>query len=181
MFNNIAQYLNAIPDSQMRKFLQIVINVIADRYSSCMLSTAGLVIKAGGSTLVKTGATAFYALTNNGVATVLVTKAGATDMAALAGTVVNATFNVFAYYIDNAGTLTSAMGTAGATLAAVVFPPTPQGKAMVGFTVINPTGTGNFVGGTTAIDDGTVVPNAVHVSPLGAFDPTVLLGNVVVS
>ena len=178
MNDTIARYLNAVPDSQSRKYLQIILNAIADRYSACMLSTAGLVIKAGGSALVKTGATAFVALTNNGIANILVTKAAATDMAALVGTVVNATFNVFVYYIDNAGTLTSAMGTAGATLSAVTFPPTPQGKAIVGFTIINPTGTGNFVGGTTAIDDATVVPNAVHVSPLGAFDPTVILGAV---
>ena len=41
--------------------------------------------------------------------------------------------------------------------------------------IINPTGTGNFVGNTTALDDVTVVPNAVYVNTIGAFDPTVLI------
>lgn len=143
----------------------------ADRFKSRMLSTAALVIKAGASPLVKTGAAAFHATANG----VLVTKAAATDMAALVGTVTNAKFNVYVFFVDSAGTLTSAMGTEGATLAAVTWPAFPAGKTCVGFTVINPTGTGNFVGGTSAIDDATIVPNAVHVSVLGAFDPNTTL------
>jgi hypothetical protein len=47
---------------------------------------------------------------------------------------------------------------------------------MVGFLIIHPSGTGNFVGGTTALDDATVVPNAVYVSPTGAFDPYAVTG-----
>lgn len=90
-------------------------------------------------------------------------------MAALAGTVTNAKFNVFAFYVDAAGTLTSAMGTEGATLTAVVFPTVATTKAVIGFVIINPTGTGNFVGGTTALDDATVVPNAVYVNTPGVF------------
>lgn len=143
----------------------------ADRLKSRMLSTAALVIKAGASALVKTGAAAFHAVANG----VLITKAAATDMAALAGSVTNAKFNVYVFFVDSAGTLTSAMGTEGATLAAVVWPAFPAGKTCIGFTVINPTGTGPFVGGTTPIDDATVVPNAVHVSLLGAFDPNTAL------
>ena len=43
--------------------------------------------------------------------------------------------------------------------------------------VISPTGTGNFVGGTTPLDDATVVPNAAYVNLVAAsFDPTVILG-----
>jgi hypothetical protein len=44
---------------------------------------------------------------------------------------------------------------------------------MIGFVIINPTGTGPFVGGTTALDDATVVPNAVFVNVTGAFDPSI--------
>ena len=141
-----------------------------DRSSAC-LTNAGLVIKAGASAVVKAGS-AFYAIANN----VLVTKTANTDMAALSGTVTNAKFNVYAFYINSAGTLTSAMGTAGATLAAVIYPPVPGGKATIGFVVINPTGTGNFVGGTTPLDDATVVPNAAYVNLVAGFDPTVILG-----
>jgi hypothetical protein len=66
------------------------------------------------------------------------------------------------------------MGTAGATIGAVVFPTIPANRAVVGFVIINPTGTGNFVGNTTALSDGTVVPNAVYVNTVGTFNPNVL-------
>lgn len=171
MLDTIARYLQGVNDVRTRRTLQTIINPIADRISTACLSSAGLVIKAGSSALVKAG-TAFYASAQG----ILVTKVINTDMAALSGTVTNAAFNVYAFYIDSGGTLTSAMGTEGATLAAVIFPPIPVGKALIGFVVINPTGTGNFVGGTTALDDGTVVPNAAYVNTVGSFDPTVILG-----
>jgi hypothetical protein len=69
------------------------------------------------------------------------------------------------------------MGTEGATLAAVKFPQFPNDKALIGFVIIHPTGTGNFVGGTTALDDATVVPNAVYQNSTAGFDPYVLVGN----
>lgn len=172
MDNKVSTYLARVRDALTQAALRPVINALADRYSCVMLSSAGLAIKAGASAVVKSGASAFYALANG----VLVTKGAATDMAALSGTVTNAKFNVFAFFIDSAGTLTSAMGTEGAALANVVFPPTPQGKTCVGFIVVNPTGTGNFVGGSTALDDATVAPNVVYQNPIGAWDPNVQLG-----
>ena len=171
MESTVAQLINGIPDPSARNSLRKLINAIADRKSCIMITTAALVIKAGASALVKTGA-AFYAVVEGK----LVTKAAATDMAALAGTVLNATFNVFVYYMDSAGTLSTQMGTAGATLGQVTFPPTPERRVIIGFTIINPTGAGSFVGGTTAIDDAGVVPNAVHLSITMSFDPTILLG-----
>lgn len=171
MFDTIARYLAGVNDVRSRRNLQAILNPIGDRISTACLSSAGLVIKAGASALVK-GGSAFYASAQG----ILVTKAANTDMAALSGTVANAAFNVYAFFVDSGGTLTSAMGTAGATLAAVIFPPIPVGKALIGFVVINPTGTGDFVGGTTALDDATVVPNAAYVNTVGSFDPTVILG-----
>jgi len=170
MIGTIRQWLQGIPDGKSSYALQQVLNPISDRMSTQSLSTAGLAIKTAGSALVKTGAAAYHASCKGK----LVSVAAATDQAALAGTVTNAKFNVYAFFIDSAGTGTSAMGIEGATLAAVVFPPIPEGKALLGFVTINPTGTGNFVGGTTALDDATVVPNAVYVNVLGAFDPTVI-------
>lgn len=82
----------------------------------------------------------------------------------LSGTVVNATFNVFVLTMTADGTVTATMGTAGATIGAVVFPATPASSVVLGFAIVNPTGTGNFVGGTTDLDDATVVPNAVYTS-----------------
>lgn len=172
MESSVSQVLNAMPDLSIRKAVKTVLDAVADRLSSRMLSTPALVIKAGASALVKTGAAACHLIVDGKLATI----AAAVDMPALSGTVTNAKFNVYVYFQDNAGTRTTVMGTEGASLATVVFPPMPQKKAVIGFTIINPTGTGNFVGGTTAIDDGTVVPNAVHISAVSGFDPTVMLG-----
>jgi len=170
MFGTIQQWLNALTTPRDQQTLKSMLFPLADRYSSLVFGSAGLAIKAGGSALVKAG-TAFYAIANG----TLVTKAANTDMAALSGTVANAAFNVFCFDIDSAGTLTTSMGTAGATLAAVKFPPLVEKKARIGFVVINPTGTGDFVGGTTALDDGTVTPNAAYVNCTAPFDPTVIL------
>jgi hypothetical protein len=166
----VASYLNNVQDFQTRRALQLILNPIADRLSSQTFSSAGLVIKAGGSAIVKSGSRF------DGIAQgVPVTKAANTDMAALVGSVANATFNVFCFYFDTAGTLTTRMGIAAATYAGVVFPTVIPGQAMIGYVLINPTGTGPFVGGTTPLDDATVVPNAVYVNTIGAFDTTVKL------
>lgn len=171
MNDTLTHYLAGVPDPKERRHLELILRPIADRLSTQSLSSAGLVIKAGGSAIVKTGASAWYGMVNGK----LVTKAAATDMAALSGTVTADMFNVYAFFIDSAGTLTSAMGTEGSTLAAVVFPPISEQEACLGFVIINPTGTGNFVGGTTPLDDATVVPTAAYVNVIGPFDPSVLL------
>ncbi len=172
MLNTLTQYLNQVKDQVVRQHLESILRPIIDGMSTQSCRTAGIVIKAGSSALSKFGAVAWYGF----VSGKLVTVAASTDNAAYAGTVANAAFNVYVHFIDKAGTLTTVMGKAGTTLAKVVFPQRPEGKCMYGFTIINPTGTGDFVGGTTALDDGTVTPNAVYVSIIGgAPDPTVLL------
>lgn len=90
------------------------------------------------------------------------------------GTVSNATFNVFVLSMTAAGTITVTMGTAGATIGAVVFPTIPDDSVVIGFVIVNPTGTGDFVGGTTDLDDATVVPNAVYVNTAYPFNPNAL-------
>ncbi len=90
-------------------------------------------------------------------------------MAALSGTVTNAKYNAYSFFLDAAGTYTSAMGTEAATLGNIVFAPVPANKVQVGYVVINPTGTGDFVGGTTALDDATVVPNAAYTNTYGTY------------
>lgn len=80
--------------------------------------------------------------------------------------VTNAMYNVCLLCIDTAGAMQIGIGTEAATLAAVVLAATPANSCVVAQVVVNPTGTGNFVGGTTDLDDATVVPGAVY-SDLG--------------
>lgn len=170
--DTMTRWLEGVKDYTTQYNLRSLLLPLFDRQTSLAVVTAGLVIKAGSSALAKTGAAASYYLANG----VLQKISAATDMPALSGTVTNAAFNVYCFFIDQAGTVTSQMGTEGATLAALKFPQFPTKKALVGFIIINPTGTGNFVGGTTALDNATVVPNAVYVSPIGGFDPWALIG-----
>jgi hypothetical protein len=132
---------------------------------SALLNTGALAIKAGSSALAKTVNTIYFMVDGQ------VFSKAAADMAALAGTVTNAKFNVFVFGVNSAGTVTTQMGTEAATLGAVVFPTLADGVIAIGFVIVNPTGTGNFVGGTTALDDGTVTPNAVYVNTVGEFFP----------
>lgn len=170
--NTLLQWLGEVPNNTLSRTMRRVIAPLFDRESSCALNSAGLVIKAGGSAIVKSGATDCYLVANG----ILQKVAASTDMPALVGSVTNAKFNVYCFFIDSAGVKTSAMGTEGSTLAKVVCPPFPTYKALIGFIVINPTGTGPFVGGTTALDDATVVPTAAYISAIGGFDPAMLIG-----
>lgn len=167
MAESLAHLLQAVRDSATQEALRKILTPLYQSSSNQAMSSAALVIKGAASTLAKSGATTALLSVNGD----LVSLPAATDMPALSGTVANGKWNVFCFFIDAAGVKTSAMGTPGNTLAGSNFPPFPDNKALIGYIVINPTGTGNFVGGTTALDDATVVPNAVYVSPVGAFNP----------
>lgn len=128
---------------------------------------------ASGSLAIHGSASALAKFTGNlyyWVDGVQATKAAA-DCAALSGTVTNAKVNVFVFTVNAAGTLHSYMGTEAGTFGAVVFPTIPDGEVVYGYVIVNPTGTGNFVGGTTALDDATVAPGAVYVNVTGSFAP----------
>lgn len=171
MLDNITRRLADVADNSLKEILRVLLYALGDGYSTQTKTSAGLVIKAGGGVLAKTGSAVTYGVVKGKLFSI----AGSTDMPALSGTVTNAKFNIFCFFQDAAGVRTSAMGAEGATLAAVKFPPFPVGKALIGWVIINPTGTGNFVGNTTPLDDATVVPNAAYVNNIGPFDPTVLL------
>lgn len=172
MLQILKTWLASISDKEAGKVLLNILSPITSRLQSCTLSTAGLVIKAVASALAKTGASVTHFIAEGVKGRI----AASTDMPALVGSVTNAKFNVFVFSVDKASTVTVQMGVEGATEAAIKWPKLDQRKAVVGFIVINPTGTGPFVGGTTALDDATVVPNAAYVSPVGAFDSSVLTG-----
>lgn len=166
MLDTITRYVAGLSNPMDGYNLQRVLSPLGDRFSSQPLNSAGLVIKAGGGVLTKTGATDFYAIAGG----VLVKIAAGTDMPSLAGiSITAANFNVVCFFVDSAGATSVAAGTQGATLGAVKFPQFPVGKSLIGFLIITHSST--FTGNTTALDTATTV----YVSPLGPFDPTVLL------
>lgn len=166
MIDTMTRYMELIRERWGWSLRKILLP-ICDRYSSQPLNSAGLVIHGAASTVAKTGAADFYA----SVQGTLVKIAAATDMPALTGinTTTNGNFTVALFFVDSAGVVTAAGGTEGATLGAVKFPQMSTGKALVGFLII--TSASTFTGGTTALDTATTV----YVSPLGPFDPTVLV------
>jgi len=135
-----------------------------------LLTSGGLVISAT-KTKAKIANTIKYMIYGN-----VYTKATA-DMAALAGTIANTKFGAWYFFIDAAGALTTVAGTlTAATLEAIVPPLTSWdgSKACIGMLIVNPTGTGSFVGGTTELDDATVVPNAVYVDFTAPYNPNIV-------
>jgi hypothetical protein len=172
MLNKVIQSIAGMDNPADQAALRPVLLALADRLSSQCLTSAGLRIHGGSASAVTQAHTVIYALAGG----VLVTKAVDTDMAALSGTVTNANFGGWAHFVDSGGNLSSLFLGQGASLAQITFPNTPAKQALIGFTLVNPTGTGNFVGGTTALDDATVTPNAVFINTQGAVDPSVLLG-----
>ncbi len=166
MLDTVGRYFQSLSNYKDAAIIQRVLGPIADRYSSQALTTAGLVIKAGGGVLAKTGAAAFFGVASGR----LVTIAGGTDMPALTGVAIGAgNYNVVCFFIDSASVVTAAAGTQAAAIGGIVWPQFPVGKALVGALLI--TYASAFVGGTTALDTATTV----YLSPTGPFDPTIAL------
>lgn len=152
----MAKTLTEAPGGLSNQNLRNALEKVQDNLCDVVLNAAGLVIGSSAAAKVKIANTIYASL-----AGVLVKKT--TAEITISGTVTNAKFNVYVLTIDSAGTVTATMGTEGATIGAVVFPTVPADEAVIGFVIINPTGTGDFVGGTTELSDGTVVPNAVYI------------------
>ena len=167
MQDNVTRRLSGLMSEREAAALRPLFESLADRLSSQATTSAGLVVTAtAGHYVPKTGAV-FQGVANG----VPVTIASGVDMPTLVGGITAGKYNVFCFFIDSASVVTVAMGQEGAALANVVFPPFPQKKALVGYIIV--TYASAFTGGSTALDTATTV----YVSPTGAFDPTVLLGN----
>ena len=166
MTDTIRQWLSGMAVFKDQWSLLNIFGPIGDRYSSQSHTSAGLAISSGGAATAKTGSTAWVG-TANGIP---VSVAASTTMPALSGSITATYFNVFCFFIDSASVATSAMGTEGATLAAVKFPAFPEGKALIGYLVVTYAST--FVGGTTPLDTATTI----YVNTVGAADPSVLVG-----
>lgn len=166
MIENFSSLLAAVPDPRTEKALRPLVEALFSAFGS-MVITATTIAIATTTTQVRTSTTTARYTVNGKT----VTKAATDNLWTLAGTVTNARHNVFVLYLDAAGTASARMGQESTTLAGVRFPETPAGCCPVGMVFINPTGTGNFVGGTTPLGDVTVVPNAVYVPITGPFIP----------
>ena len=166
MLDTVGRFIQGLSNPIDANFLSRILSPIGDRYSSQPLASAGLVINGAGAAFAKIGATDFWATAGG----ILVKLAAGTAMPALTGIVIPAAaFNVACFFVDGAGVITVAGGSPGATAGAVGWPQFPLKKALVGFVLI--TNAGVFTGGTTALDAGTTV----YISPIGAFDPTVMV------
>ena len=133
--------------------------------SSQVLTTAGLVINGAGNPTAKIGAADCYALTAGRLTKI----AAGTAMPALVGVIPATQYNVFCFFVDSTGALTSVAGTPGATIGAVTFPQIPVGKAMLGFILVTYAST--FTGGTTPLDTATTL----YFSPTGGFDASAIV------
>ncbi len=163
----LQQWLESIPGRKTQFNLLQALGPVFDRFSSCAVSSAGLALKTGGSTLAKTGS-AVTNLVANGIPVAI---AGSTDMPALTGIDNTAAYyRIVCFFVDSAGAVTVAAGAEGASLVACTWPAFPAGKALIGFLTINYASA--FVGGTTPLDTATTTYN----SPTGAWDPSVLVG-----
>lgn len=160
MSKSIARSSEGLSNANMYSAIQKIQRTICD----VVLNAAGLVIGSSAAAKVKIANTV-YAWVDG----ILVKKTTAEIV--ISGTVANAAFNVYVLTISKAGTVTATMGTAGATIGAVVMPTIPDDEAVIGFVIVNPTGTGDFVGGTTELADATVAPNAVYVDTPYPFNP----------
>ena len=168
MFDNLSQRLQAITDKSLAYNLRLLLEPLFSRTRSCMLSTAGLVIKVGGSTLAKTGAITAHYIADGVKGRIL----SSTDMPALTGlNIANGKWNVIVFTIDKAGTVRAQIGKKDATTeAGIQWPELDQRRAIIGMIVIN-AATGAFTGGTTPLDDATLAVQ--YISPIGSFDPSV--------
>ena len=128
----------------------------SNQRSSGVLRSPGLRVKGGSASAIVQNENVFEAI----VADVLVRKAQS-DMPALVGTVVTTAFGLWVFTMDAAGTTAVTALASGATIGAIQVPSIATDVVLLGGLLVNPTGTGSFVGGTTVLDDVTVVPNAV--------------------
>lgn len=165
MDNPILNHLQNIGSGSERGALTAILGPIASRLNSQALTSAGLVIKAGGGVLAKTGGSTTYCLVNGK----LVSIASGTDMPALTGlNITAANFNVACFFLKEDGTTAVKFGREATSIGSVKFPSFPDKHCLIGFLLI--THSSAFTGNTTALDTATTV----YFSPVGAVDPTII-------
>jgi len=98
--------------------------------------------------------------------------AAGVDYAALVGTVTVGQFGLWEFRTaSNGTTMTAAPGSlVAATKPALTLPAGSAALITLGFLIVNPT-VGSFVGGTTALDDGAVIPRTEYYDLVGSAIP----------
>lgn len=97
-------------------------------------------------------------------------KAATDNFVVLTGlTAAKSVYNEALVALNSSGAATIAVGTGASVAASVVQGTPPTDTTVIGKVQVHPTGTGTFIGATTELDDGTVVPNAVYTDL--AFHP----------
>lgn len=154
------------------------LTAIRAKLNCSMLSPAGLAIGPSAK-LVPQAVKPVMAM----AAGTLVYKPAATEMSALAGTIANTKFGLWAFYVDSAGTITTSTKTADAATAAAAFalmPTVPANKTQIGAIIVVSSDAGGFIGGTHALDLNctviyidNVASAAIHAA-LTATTPTAL-------
>lgn len=172
MQETITQSVAGMAGGMNQRAVRGPLKAVGDRISSQAFSTAGLRISGGSASPLAQAATQFYASALGS----LVKVSANTNMAVLFGTVANAAFNAYVFSVNKAGTVQTLIGQPSSTLGGIILPAPTEGYATFGILIINPTGTGAFVGGTTNLDDATVVPNAVFINIISPWDPSILPG-----
>jgi hypothetical protein len=167
---SIKRRLGVIRDKIVSKELKPLFNDILTELAAlrqatnnACLSSAGLAI-GGGTKRTAQAATAFMAIADG----TPVYKTAATACSALAGTVAQNKFGLWAFYIDSAGTISTSTKTADADTAAAaiaLMPAVPSGKAQIGAIVVTTTDAGGFVGATTALDAAGVT--VIYINTIG--------------
>ncbi len=172
MLQPINRWAKTIADTAIAYALYQLLKPMTERYRTLCLSGPAPVIKAGGSVLAKTGATVTHYMIKGKSGQIL----AGVDLPAFVGTVTADMFNVFVYTVNSAGTTALTMGTEAATEAAVKWPSINPEHAILAFIKVNPTGTGPFIGGSTALDSATVfttpAADLLYVSCVGMSFPT---------
>lgn len=136
-----------------------------------LLTAPTLVIKAAESAVVKSSG-AFTAL----VAGTYVSKSADTDMCALSGNTAAGKYALYDFYMDSAGTITTAKAADAATAAAalLLLPTLPINKVRVGYIIVHNGTLSAFQGNTTALDATDITVTYVNGTVTAAFTPAPL-------
>ena len=154
---------NMISDRITANAIINAVKGLYDRTSCQTLGAATLAISAASSPLAKISAACLAAVQGKMI------QIAAGNLPALVGSInanaanpwyTSGAWNVYSWFIDKYGNITTLMGYEAGTVGGVIFPKIPEKQAWIGFVLLNTQGSQTFVGGTTALDSATVLTTA---------------------